>query len=148
MGSSGCNQPSIIHSSTHHPSIHPSIPTYIHAYTHPHSHPYFYSSIHLTIHPPIHSPIHPFIYPPMYLFIPFQSFNDHLLRIYRKWHCSGKGGITPIQILALPPWVGYFTPRSLSIRICVVEMLTPLCGVCEKWMTENERKPLSIVPGK
>ena len=38
----------------------------------------------------------------MYLFIPFQSFNDHLLRIYRKWHCSGKGGITPIQILALP----------------------------------------------
>lgn len=36
------------------------------------------------------------------------------------------------------PWVGYLTPRSLSILICVVGMLTPLCGVCEKWMTENE----------
>lgn len=89
------------HSSNHPsflPSIHPTIHSTTQLFTHPPTHLSTQISIILSICPSIH----PFIYPPMYLFIPFQSFNDHLLRIYRKWHCSGKGGITPIQILALP----------------------------------------------
>ena len=91
---SGC--PSI------YPSIHPSIHASIFPSAQPSTHPPTHLSTQISIILSICPSIHPFIYPPMYLFIPFQSFNDHLLRIYRKWHCSGKGGITPIQILALP----------------------------------------------